>query len=126
MGIRGRAVRAVPADHPWQLVLGPSIWALWFVLVYAGVSVACATAPPPPARASFTWINLGLLLLTLVTTGGLVLAARACRRAIPHILPGPERPRRRFMASAAAMLHAISAASVAFVGLPLLVFTPCV
>ena len=119
-------MKKLSADHPWQLFLGPAIWALWFVVVYGGVSVACATVPPAIERGAFTWVNGGLLLLTLATTLLLVLAALYCRRMARQIPSGPADARRRFVASAAAMLHVISAVSTAFVGIPLLVLSPCV
>jgi hypothetical protein len=50
--------------HPLQLVPGLIIWALWFIAIYGGLSVACALAPPnaitllltdgiPPVRAGW-------------------------------------------------------------------------
>jgi len=119
-------MRRLAADHPWQLVLGLSVWAVWFVVVYGGLSVACAVAPPAPERGSLTAVNAGLGLLTLATTLLLAWAAWACARAARRPPDSPDAVRRRFIARTAAVLHAVAAVSTVFVGLPLLALSPCV
>uniref|UniRef100_UPI0017EDA1FE hypothetical protein n=1 Tax=Methylibium sp. TaxID=2067992 RepID=UPI0017EDA1FE len=69
------------ASHPLQLVLGLTLWAVWFCVAYGGLSVACAVAPPPPERGAWTWVNGSLLLLTLATVLLLAWAAWRCTRA---------------------------------------------
>jgi hypothetical protein len=138
------SMNKLPAHHPWQLVLGLVVWSAWFVAVYAGLSVACAVAPPTPQRGAFTWVNASLLALTLVTALGLAGAARACARAArripsmtvvaaaalasapPEDAVAPDGVPRRFIAGTASVLYAVSAASTVFVGLPLLALWPCV
>lgn len=114
------------ADHPMQLVLGLSAWAVWFVVVYGGLSVACAVAPPAARLGAFNAVNGVLGLITLATTALLGYAAWRCGRAARHLPGGEDSPRRRFIAAAGAALHVIAAVSTAFVGLPLLVLPPCV
>lgn len=121
----------VPVAHPWQLLIGLSIWALWFVLVYGAISVACSAAPPPPERAMTSWINGALVVITLGVTAALGAAAFACAKGARRIrssagaddrsdgLPG-------FIATAAAALYAVAALSTLFAGLPLLFVSPCV
>ncbi|MFY0990384.1 hypothetical protein [Halomonas sp. C05BenzN] len=108
------------AGHPLQLVLGLTIWSLWFVTVYGGLSVACAVAPPAPAQGAMTGLNGGLGLLTLATLGLLLWLAGWCLGAARR-----SSGRGRFMAALAAGLHLFSAAGVAFVGLPLVTLPPC-
>lgn len=118
------------ADHPWQLVLGLSVWALWFIAVYGGLSVGCAVAPPDASLGPRTPLNAALLLLTAATTGWLAFWAWQCLRATTQLRDGAgdagANARRRFMAGVAAALHACAAVSTLVVGLPLLVVAPCV
>lgn len=106
--------------HPLQLVLGLVLWSLWFVVIYGGLSVACAVAPPVPEQGALTGINIGLGLLTLATTSLLLEWSRNCyREASRH------QSHRRFIALSAAGLHLFAAAGVVFVGLPVVVLPPC-
>lgn len=108
------------ADHPLQLVLGLTLWSLWFVVLYGGLSVACAAAPPAPGQGAMTGINLWLGLMTLATLGLLGWLVRFCLGAARR-----ERGRSRFLAALAAGLHLFSAAGVAVVALPLVALPPC-
>ncbi|MDI5934125.1 hypothetical protein [Halomonas kalidii] len=115
-----RPLSRLTAGHPLQLILGLTIWSLWFVALYGGLSVACAVAPPAPTQGAMTGLNLWLGLLTLATLGLLGWLARVCLTAAWRGQGGA-----RFMAALGAGLHLFSAAGVAFVGLPLVVLPPC-
>ena len=52
--------------HPWHLVAGFVIWALWFVFTYGGVAVACQLAKPAAEAGPFNWINLSFLIPTFL------------------------------------------------------------
>ncbi|MFY0664848.1 MAG: hypothetical protein JXQ97_09480 [Natronospirillum sp.] len=54
--------------HPAQLVIGLTVWCVWFVAVYGGLSVACELAAPEPARGAFNTISLTLIVLTWCNT----------------------------------------------------------
>lgn len=69
------------ADHPLQLALGLTIWALWFVAAYGGVSVACAVGGPALREGPLTVVNLALGLLTVAVAALLLRLAIACARA---------------------------------------------
>lgn len=132
------------ADHPLQLVLGLTVWFVWFCAVYGGVSVACAVAPPPPGQGALNWVNGALLALTLATTLLLAWAAWTCGRAAhpqtqmartpktaraggaAPAVPATHTATRRFIARAGAALHATAAVSTVVVGLPLALLPPCV
>ncbi|MBB3331921.1 hypothetical protein BDK63_002812 [Halomonas campaniensis] len=107
-------------SHPAQLLLGLTLWSLWFVVLYGGLSVACALAPPRPGQGAFTAINGGLALLTLATLALLGWLAWRGLRAGGVSVGGS-----RFIALTGAGLHLFSAAGVAFVGLPIVTLPPC-
>ena len=118
------------AGHPWQLAVGLCIWALWFLAVYVGVSVACAVVPPPAALGPFNAVSAALILLTAATALGLAWAALASLRALRRMAPeaGTSKPggQRLFIARASAVLYGIAAFATVFVGLPLIALPPCV
>ena len=93
-----RAWRWLSPDSPWQLALGFTLWSLWFVGVYGGVSVACAARWAADARGPWNGVNGALIAGTLATLVLLLLAARRClrhARALRRLDPaGPRRPAR--------------------------------
>ncbi len=112
--------RWLAPSHPIQLLLGLTLWSLWFVALYGGLSVACALAPPPPAQGALTALNAGLAGLTLTTLallGWLAWRGLCAARQVAG--------RVRFIALVGAGLHLFSAAGVAFVGLPIMTLPPC-
>ncbi|GHE19854.1 hypothetical protein [Halomonas urumqiensis] len=107
-------------SHPLQLILGLSLWSLWFVVLYGGLSVACEMAPPEPSRGVFTAHNATLGLLSLATLGLLLWLAWSCLSA----------SRRQegvacYLSMVSAGLHLFSGGGVVVVGLPLLMLPPC-
>lgn len=124
--MNARAVFLRTASHPVHLVLGLSGWAVWLSVVYGGLSVACAVAPPDPAQGPWNWVNGALLGFTVATVVVLALAAWSSVQAVRR-LPADARPgaRERFLATGAAALYATAAACTAAVGVPLLLMAPC-
>lgn len=114
------------ATHPLQLALGLAVWLTWFCVAYAGMSVACSVAPPPPEAGVFNWINGALLLLTVATAAVLAGAAWICARAAGRLAAMAEDRRRRFVARSAALLHGAAAVSTLALGLPMGLLPPCV
>lgn len=112
----------LPLVHPLHLVLGFAIWSLWFVLSYAGLSLACQFAPPTDASMGFTWINALLLLGCASTTALLVYLALRCWRA-----PAPrEHPQQaRFVSRVAGGAYLAAAIATLAVGLPSVWLPPC-
>jgi hypothetical protein len=114
------------ADHAWHLVLGFTLWFVWFCATYGGVAVACAVAPPAPALGPMNWLNATVLLLAAVCTAAFGCAAwfSACAaRRMPGDAAGA---RKRFIARAASKLYATAALATAVVALPAVLLTPCV
>lgn len=121
-------MRLLSATHPLQLLAGLSVWALWFVVVYGGLSVACSTASADATaqRGVFSDINLLLAALTLATAFGLAGAALACGRVASRIDSAAEGGVGRFIACCASALYGVAALSTLFVGFPLLLLWPCI
>lgn len=107
--------------HPLQLALGLSVWSLWFVAAYGGLSVACALAPPAAEQGAVTWLNALLGALTLITAAWLLRQAWRLWR-----LPRPETTAGRFVIRAGAGLDLLAALATLFVGLPIAGLPPCV
>jgi hypothetical protein len=107
--------------HPIHLVSGLTIWGIWFVAIYAGLSVACSVAPPEPERDMLTGINLGVGLATLGTTALLAWLAWASVTAGRKA----ERRRERFFAYVSTGVFLFSAAGTLFVGYPVTFLPPC-
>jgi hypothetical protein len=109
--------------HPLQLVLGLTVWALWFVVWYAILSLGCALAPPEPMEASLTWIDWVLFALSVPFIAVLLYWARKNWRAADNQnMPGSS----RFIAQVSAGAHLMAAGAVIFMILPGLVLPPCV
>jgi type VI protein secretion system component VasK len=115
----------LPASHPLHLVLGLTLWFVWFCVVYGGLSVACAVAPPLPEAGSLNPVNASLLVLTVLTTVLLAWAARRCWGHAQQFPAGSPPGRKRFVADVSAALYALAAVSTLVVGLPLLLLPPC-
>lgn len=106
--------------HPIHLIVGLTLWSIWFVGVYGGLSVACAVVPPSPAQGAFTPINLGLGLFSLLMVAALAgLAWGCCHIARQH------QGRQRFHALVSAGLYFFSTFGVVFAGMPILGVPPC-
>ena len=59
-------LRWLSPGHPAQLVIGLIIWSIWFVVMYAGLSVVCQLAPSPALQRGVSWLNIGLAAFSVV------------------------------------------------------------
>lgn len=110
------------AYNPIHIVTGLSIWSLWFVALYGGQGVGCSVAPPPLEDGPWTWLNLALAALSLLTTLLLLAMARLFHKAAQR--PGRS-DRERFVASVSAGGNLIAAIAVVFIALPIMALPPC-
>lgn len=113
--------------HPAQLVVGLTIWSIWFIAMYAGLSVVCQFAPPATQHSPFTWLNGGLFGLTLLVVALLLLLAWRCgryclrqRRANQHNTGVTH-----FTGYVSTVLYLAAAVATLAGGLPVLVLSPC-
>lgn len=120
--------RGLSTSHPAQLVIGLTVWCLWFVVIYGGQAVACKLAAPDPALGVTNPINLTLGLFTLLTALGLAWGARTCWQSTGSspIGTGQKTQQARFIPRIAAGLYALSAIATLIVVWPLLALPPCV
>ena len=114
-------MRAAGAMH---LFLGLTVWAVWLVAAYGGLSVACMAAAPPRDAGVVNGISIGLAVLTAATVAWLLMSGQALRRALAQ-LPVDAPPRDRFIGSVSSCLYFVAAVATLFVGLPVLVLSPC-
>lgn len=108
-------------SHPIHLVSGLTIWGLFFVAIYAGLSVACSVAPPDPERGILTAINAGVGVVTLATTVLLAWLTWASFASGRKAVIGRE----RYFAYVSAGIFLFSACGTLFVGLPIVFLPPC-
>ena len=110
-------------NHPLHLVLGPTLWAVWFVVIYAGLSVACRLSPPAADQGAMTWISGLLLLMTVLVILLLLILGRWCWR---EASTNPSLSRnRRFISRVSAGAYLVMAISSFLIGVPIILLPPC-
>jgi len=67
----------IAPDHPIHLIVGLTLWSLWFIGIYAGVSIYCTHEDPASAVGGKS-AKLALWLATGVTGLTLTLLAIIC------------------------------------------------
>ncbi|MBP5980387.1 MAG: hypothetical protein KA748_09275 [Halomonas sp.] len=113
-------IQRLHLTHPGHFVGGLTLWSIWFIAIYGGLSVACAVAPPDPAQGALTSINISLLLLSLLTALLLAGLAWGCFQEAKH-----HKGRQHFNAFVSAWLYVFSAVGVMFVAGPMVGLPPC-
>lgn len=112
--------------HPAQLIIGLIIWSLWFVAMYAGLSVVCQLAPSPALQRGVSWLNIGLAAFSVLVI--LLLVVLAWRNgyycAAQHQRKGSSGAP-RFIGYVSTVLYLAAAVATAAGGLPVLVLAPC-
>lgn len=106
--------------HPIHLVLGLTVWALYFVVVYGGMAVGCEISSVGHQQGPWTPINAFVLLVTLAFALPLLWMAWLCHRRTPA---SPTQA--RFLMRLSAVLYLLSALATLFVGLPGAIYPPC-
>lgn len=120
-----------------QLILGLIMWALYFVVLYASLSISCEYAAPEPHTSAVNWVNLALLALTLIVTTGLLTQARRGWRIIQLVKKTrPDAPANnqqesvpttpQFINYVAVSVYGVAALATLINGLPLVLLTPCI
>ncbi|PMR76637.1 hypothetical protein C1H69_06320 [Billgrantia endophytica] len=107
--------------HPIHLVGGVTLWGIWFVAIYGGLSVACSVAPPAAEQDTLTGINVVIGILTLVVAGLLLWLAWASVGAARKT----SLRRECYFAFTSAGVYLFSAMGTLFVGIPVIFLPPC-
>lgn len=100
--------------HPASLVLGPVVWSVWFVVLYAVLSLACRQGWLVNGGDQPAAINLMLAVTGLLVAVLLFWAAVAAWRAGASFIP-----------RTSAMVSACSAVASLLLALPGLIMAPC-
>ncbi|MCK7545598.1 hypothetical protein MLC59_15635 [Marinobacter bryozoorum] len=103
-------------QHPASLLLGPVVWAVWFVVLYAVLSLACQQGWLVNGGDHPAVINLLLAGAGLLVALGLVTAALAAWRT-------PSQS--DFIPRTSAMVSACSAVASLLLAVPGLIMAPC-
>jgi hypothetical protein len=109
--------------HPLHLMMGFILWSLWFVCVYAGLSLACILLPASHSLGTFSWVNILLLIFTLLITACLLMLALRCWRA--PVSEGERRKLHLFITKVSAAVYLSAAIATITIGLPIVVLSPC-
>lgn len=107
-------------SHPGHFVGGLTLWGIWFITIYGGLSVACAVVPPDPGQGALTHINITLLLVSLLTAVLLAALAWGCFQVAKQ-----HKGRQHFNALVSAWLYVFSALAVIFIAAPMVGLPPC-
>lgn len=109
--------------HPLLLVAGLVMWAIWFVLMYSILSIACNVAPPA-TYYSLNWLNGFLLAITLITTAKLLYFAYyvSTKKPLANVAPSPTK---RFINWIAVAVFIVAAVATSAIGIMTLFFPPC-
>ncbi len=111
--------------HPVQLVLGWAVWALYFVAMYASLSVTCAVRPGWAEAGATSGLNLTLLALTVLVAAGLMFWGRRCWQEAQAAGSGEVPASAVFVARVAACVHLMAAFAVLAIGLPAALLPAC-
>lgn len=109
------------------VISGPLLWTLHFLLVYAGMSIACATGWGAAGKGIAS-VNLLLIALSLLVLGLMAFRVlhllRWLRRTAGRVEGADERGE-VFRGALALLLYVMSFIAVAWITLPLFMVAPC-
>lgn len=110
--------------YPLLLVAGLVVWAVWFVLLYSILSIACNVAPPA-TNNPWNWLNGSLLVMTLIVAAKLLYFAYyfSTKRSLAHVTPGSTKCFINWIAVAVFIVAAIATSAI---GIMTLFFPPCI
>lgn len=111
--------------HPLQITLGLIAWSLYFIFIYASMSIVCNNFTPTQHNGPFTWLNAALLALTVIVALGLLYQAWRGWRAL--LREGSSATAsNRFIVYIGVAVYLVAALATVLTGAPLLVLTPCI
>lgn len=105
----------LPAEHPLHLVIGLTIWSVFFIAAYSGLSVYCSAAQETDAGGLKNPLNLGLLALTAATCVVLGILANWCWRSA-----------KKFPGKVSAGVYIAAVIATIGVGMPVIFLPACI
>lgn len=114
----------LPFNHPLHLVIGLTIWAVWFVASYAGISAGCMISSSPQTLGPLSWINISVLIGTLAVSALLLWLGISCWSY--SIQKKNDTPQNSLIQRVSAGLYLFSALAVIAVAVFLFRVPPCV
>ncbi|MGM0421516.1 MAG: hypothetical protein ACQEQL_00300 [Pseudomonadota bacterium] len=109
--------------HPLHLMIGLIIWSLWFITIYGGLSVACQITSSPTSLGPLSWINIVLLIFTVLIFAVLLTLSFRCWRSPKPT--GKHIRQHAFTLHVSAALYLAAAIATLAIGLPTLLLPPC-
>jgi hypothetical protein len=111
----------------WVGTIGPfAVWMVYFIVVYAAVSIGCAFGYANTSIAGINVISLGAAIITLLTVLAILpfgwLGYRGWQRAHTRDAEGE---RMGFAAVVTLLVSALSLLATIWVGLPVFMLAPC-
>lgn len=110
--------------YPLLLVAGLVVWAVWFVLLYSILSIACNISPPA-TNHPWNWLNGALLVMTLITAAKLLYFAYyfSAKRSLAHVASSPTK---HFINWIIVAVFIVAAIATSAIGIMTLFFPPCI
>tara|TARA_B100001146_G_C15752158_1_gene252134 strand:- start:18 stop:374 length:357 start_codon:yes stop_codon:yes gene_type:complete len=115
-------LKILPLTHPLHLVMGFMIWALWLVLIYAGLSLGCMAAASPETLEAQSWLNIALLGFTMIISALLLWIGIRCWRFPPT---EENKKQARFILRVSGAVYFCAAIATLAGSIPTLMLPPC-
>lgn len=110
--------------YPLLLVAGLVLWAIWFVLMYSILSIAC-NVTPPATHHPLNWLNVSLLAMTLITAVTLFYFAYYFSTKKP-LSNTAYNPTKRFINWIGIAVFIVAAVATCAIGIMTVFFPPCI
>jgi hypothetical protein len=116
-------------DSLWELIAGPIIWSVYFLVAYVAAAIFCAKSGAAADTGALRLVLLGLGLAALGAIGFVGIDAlrrwRAGKEAAPPHDDDTPMSRHQFLALATLLLCGLSFVATIYVALPAVVFGSC-
>lgn len=112
-------------SHPGHMVVGLTIWGLWFAAQYAGLSLTCAALDGGAERdPEQIWLRTGLVLLALGVALLLLWLFYRCWKASLNF-SGESHHQKRLISRVSAGVNLLLAGATVIVASPAVYLPPC-
>ncbi|HLV77364.1 MAG TPA: hypothetical protein VKY53_05510 [Marinobacter sp.] len=105
----------------WYLTGGLVVWAVWFVVLYGGLSLTCELFPPEPGAGPRNWFNYLAAAGSVLLGACLFYLARRSARAQAQ----SSGENQSFVRGVSVLVFRMSGVAAIALALPVLVLPPC-